>query len=365
VSIRLLIGFVLFLVSAASQTAGGEIQTLEQIADQVIAKHMAEKKIPGLSLAIVHRGQTLLAKGYGDASIEFAIASGPDTIYPISSVSKVFAGIVAVRLARQDTLDLDASIGEYLPEITDDKRAITVRHLLQHTHGLDDFYQSDEYERESGRSIDESGTEELIGWSLDRPLRFVPGENWSYSLAGYVLLGYILQQVSGDSYAALVEQEVFAPLGLQGYFGGSDTVIGGRNPILYELVDDTVVGHVVDFPRKVWPAGGLNLSVNEFAKLFIALDSGQFLNDSERQQLWRTVTLGGDSDSHYGLGWFSYISSQDRHVVGHEGGGASWVVYYPERRLAVIALSNMSGARADSLPYEIARAAFDAGLVPD
>ncbi len=61
-SIRLLIGFVLFLVSAASQIAGGEIQTLEQIADQVIAKHMAGKEIPGLSLAIVHRGQTLLAR---------------------------------------------------------------------------------------------------------------------------------------------------------------------------------------------------------------------------------------------------------------------------------------------------------------
>ena len=358
--IRVLTCFITLSVSAVTQTAGGDTLTLEQVADQVIARHMAENKIPGLSLAIVHQDQLLLAKGYGEASIEFSIAADPDTIYPISSVSKMFAGTLAMVLVRQGKLDLDASI-----DIAADKQAVTLRHLLQHTHGLDDFYQSEEYERESGRSIEESGTEELIAWSLARPLRFVPGENWSYSLAGYVLLGHIMQIVSGDTYAELVEQHVFAPLGIRGYFGGSTTVINGRNPMLYELTDDTVVGHVIDFPRKVWPAGGLNLSVREFAKLFVALDNVQFLTDADREKLWRTVTLADGSDSHYGLGWFSYVTSQNRPVVGHEGGGASWVIYYPEHELAVIALSNMSGARADSLPYEIARAAFDAGLVPD
>ena len=364
-NLRTALRVIMLMALAATRAAAAQGETLERIADRVAATHMAAKKIPGLSIAVVHRDELAFAGGYGRASIEFDLAAGPDTVYPISSVSKIFAGIVAVRLAAGGQLELDAPIGDFLPDVPADKQGITLRHLLQHTHGLDDFYLSDEFQRESGQSIDEAATEEPIRWSLNRPLRFAPGGDWSYSLAGYVLLGHILEILSGESYVTLVEQLVLAPLGMQAYFGGSETVVEGRNPVLYELEHDAVVGHVVDFDRKVWPAGGVNLSVSELAKLFIALDGEVFLSERDKQELWGTASLPGGRDSGYGLGWSSYITSQDRHVVGHEGGGASWVIYYPERRLAVIALSNMSGAKSDILPYEIARAAFDAGLIPD
>ena len=107
----------------------------------------------------------------------------------------------------------------------------------------------------------------------------------------------------------------------------------GRNPDmdLYKIIEDCV-----------------DLLINGFR------EKHQF----NRTGMWRNEDLPGGENSHYGLGWMSYVTSQDRWVVGHEGGGASWVVYYPEEDLAVIALSNMSGARADILPYEIARALF-------
>lgn len=351
------------LAGAAPAVANPE--TLGAITDRVAEKHMAEKKIPGLSIAVVHRDELLFARGYGEASIEYGVAAAPDTVYPISSVSKIFAGLVAVRLAAAGRLDLDASIAEFLPGVPPDKQGITPRHLLRHTHGLDDFYRSDDFQRESGHTIEDSATADLIRWSLDRPPKFAPGEDWSYSLAGYVMLGYLLEKLTGETYAALVGRLVLEPLGMEVEFGGSDVVISGRNPVLYELREDAVIGHVVNFSDRVWPAGGANTSATELAKLFIALDDEQFLSVPEKQELWAGVQLPDGRDSHYALGWFSYVTSQDRRVVGHEGGGASWVIYYPERRLAVIALSNMSGARADSLPYEIARAAFDAGLIPD
>jgi CubicO group peptidase (beta-lactamase class C family) len=354
---------LMMLALTAPALAGNDVAIeLETIVSEVVANHMAEKRIPGISVAIVHEDRRVFSKGYGEASIEFSLPAGAETVYPISSVSKIFAGLLAVRLSEAGLLNLDSSIAEYLDGVPTDKQAITVSHLLRHTHGLEDFYRSDDYAAETGRSIDESTTEELLGWSLGQPLRSPPGDHWNYSLAGYMLLGKVLEKAGGSSYATLVDEHVLEPLGMSGTYGGSEKVVTGRLPILYELVDGELTGHVVDFPERVWPAGGLNLSVTEMARLFAALSGDGFLDRQAKQVLWQNAALPDGNDTNYGLGWTSYVTSQDRWVVGHEGGGASWVIYYPDAELAVIALSNMSGARADSLPYEIARAAFDKGI---
>jgi CubicO group peptidase (beta-lactamase class C family) len=316
-----------------------------------------------MSVAIVQEGTILFSKGYGKASIEFDVPSTPDTVYPISSVSKMFAGLLAVRLVEVGKLNFDTTIAEFFDNVPTDKHSITVRHLLQHTHGLDDFYRSDDFEVETGKTVSESSTEDLVRWSLQRPLRFSPGDDWAYSLAGYVLLAQVLEQAGGMSYPDLVEHYVFNPIGMQGFFGGTESVLPGRNPVLYEWVDEQIAGHVVDFAPRVYAAGGLNTSVVEFAQLFVALSDEEFINKAAKQQLWHSPILAEGKPANYGLGWFSYTTSRDRWVVGHEGGGASWVIYYPDLELAVIALSNMSGARADSLPYEIAREALAAGLL--
>jgi CubicO group peptidase (beta-lactamase class C family) len=126
----------------------------ELISDDVATKHMAEKHIPGLSVAIVQNGDLVFAKGYGMSSVEFDIAATADTVYPISSVSRTFAGLLAVRLQDQGLLDLDASISAFGIDLPADKQAISVRHLLQHTHGLEDFYHSDDYVADAGKSMD-------------------------------------------------------------------------------------------------------------------------------------------------------------------------------------------------------------------
>jgi CubicO group peptidase (beta-lactamase class C family) len=352
-----IIPLVLTLLLTAS-FVDSEPVSIETIVDDVVAKHMVEKQIPGLSVAVVSDQQLVFSKGYGQASIEFDIDAAADTVYPISSVTRVFAGALAMRLVEAGLLDLDHSIADYLDDVPADKKAISVRHLLQHTHGLEDFYHSETFRKEYGKPPGETNTAELVGWSLNRPFVSAPGDVWAYGVVGYVVLAQVIETVGGDSYARLVQDYVFDALDMDATYGGSTVVVPGRNPILYELIDDEVTGHVVDFPERVWAAGGLNISVIELAKLFIALSGDDFLDQEAKQSMWRNEDLPDGENTHYGLGWMSYITSQDRWVVGHEGGGASWVIYYPEEDLAVIALSNMSGARADVLPYEIARAIF-------
>ena len=336
---------------------------LEAVVDNVVNQHMLDKRIPGMSAAIVQDGAVVFAKGYGKASLEFDVAATPDTVYPISSVTKIFAGLLAARLVEAGKLNLDASVAEYFDETPADKRPITVRNLLQHTHGLEDFYRSEDYRLETGKSVDASTAAELARWSLERPARFSPGTDWEYSLAGYVMLARVLELAGGMHYEALMERYVLEPIGIVATFGGTEAVIPGRSPVLYELVDDELSGHVVEFARIAYAAGGLNLSVTELAKLFRVLSGDDFIGRDMKQALWDNPVLASGKPANYGLGWFSYTTSRNRWVVGHEGGGASWVIYYPDLDLAVIALSNMSGARADSLPYEIARNALAEGLL--
>lgn len=356
------IPLVLILVAATTRTAANPV-SIENIVDDVVAQHMTEKRIPGMSVAVVHEGRLIFSKGYGKASIEFDVPATAGTVYSISSVSKIIAGLLAIRLANAGYLDLDESISSFVSNVPADKRSITVRQLLQHTHGLEDFYQSDAYETETGKSMKESTLEELIAWSLAQPLQHKPGAGWAYSLSGYILLARIMEGVGETSYSKLVQQYVFEPLNVIGTFGGSEVVIAGRNPVLYKLVGDDIAGHVTDFPPRVYSAGGLNISVLEMAKLFVALAGENFVDNDAKKELWHNPVLENGDSANYGLGWFTYETSKKRWVVGHEGGGASWVIYYPDSDLAVIALSNMSGARADVLPYEIARKAFAADLV--
>lgn len=358
------IPLALMLTLSASLTAANPVN-FENIVDDIVTRHMAEKQIPGMSAAIVYKGGLTFSKGYGKASVEFNVPATAHTVYPISSASKMFAGLLAIRLADAGHLDLDESISNFVSNVPADKQSISVRHLLHHTHGLEDFYQSDSYEIETGKSVKDSTTEELINWSLERPLQYSPGAGWTYSLSGYVLAARIMEDVGEMPYAKLVEQYVLEPLDMIGTFGGTEAVVAGRNQILYELVDDNIMGHVVDFPQRVYAAGGLNISVFEMAKLFVSLSGDDFIDREAKQELWHNAELTNGDSANYGLGWFSYETSKKRWVVGHEGGGASWVIYYPEHDLAVIALSNMSGARADVLPYEIAREAFAAGLASD
>ena len=354
------IGLLLLL----SLSLNAKAATLESTVHSVVERHMAEKQIPGMSVAIIEGGELVYAGAFGAASLEFDIPAAPDTVYPISSVSKVLAGLLAVRLVDEGRLNLDATLDEFFDDVPADKQGITVRHLLQHTHGLEDFYRSDQYALDTGRSAGTSTADDIARWTLDRPAEFPPGSNWQYSLTGYVLLTRVLEISGGTDYETLVKRYVLEPTGIAGGFGGSEVLVSGRNPVLYKLADDELVAHIIDFPRLTWSAGGFNTSAVELAKLFQCLSGDKFIDNDMKRELWARPALGNGKLAHYALGWFSYETSQNRWVVGHEGGGASWVIYYPDLDVAVIALSNMSGARADSLPYEIAREAMAAGLLP-
>ncbi|NVJ98706.1 MAG: beta-lactamase family protein [Alphaproteobacteria bacterium] len=339
-------------------------ETLESQIDALAAKTMAEKHIPGLAIQVIHEGRVIFDKGYGLESVERNVPITTSSVLPIASVSKVFAGTVAMQLHAEGRMDLDASIQNWFLDAPDDKAVITPRHLLSHSHGIEDYYHSKKFEAlpEEERAAMKTDDRVKLMWSLNQPLKTAPGETFSYSLVGYAMLTRIIEAVEGKAFAEVVAERVFKPLGLaSAHYGGSSVIVPGRFPLTYEWKDGGLAYHHNDFPPATYTAGGLNISVADLGRYLTALQYGGFLEASLRDEMWASYPFAKEDDRFYGLGWFSYTRRKDgRFVVGHEGGGSSWLVNLPAEGLTIVALSNMSGARADALPHEISYLVLDA-----
>ena len=332
--------------------------TLERHLDAIVTANVQEKRIPGL-VAIVQRGdEVLFEKAYGHESVALDLPARLDSVFPLASVSKTVAGVVAMRLVELGLLDLDASISDYLEGVPKDYRAVTPRHLLNHSHGLADVL-GDNPGQGLPMSDDEKGTARTRFQStFSQPLAFEPGQGWAYSLIGYEILQAVLEAASGIDYETLAAKEVLAPLGMaSARFGGSDRVITGRPAMDYIWLGDTLSYNYLNYPRETFTAAGLNASARDVMTFYRALATGKLLEPATRDEMWREVHLADGEPTYYGLGWGSFRTSRDnRWSVGHSGGGSSWTRYFPDADLTVVVLSNLNGARADKLVYDLATA---------
>jgi CubicO group peptidase (beta-lactamase class C family) len=185
---------------------------LEAFLDNLLATQMAEYHIPGAAVAVVRDGKVLLAKGYGYANLEKGIPVDPEqTVFRIGSSGKVLTWTAIMQLIEQGKLDLDADINTYLDFRIPDTypQPITLKHLLTHTPGFEETW----YET---FTFDPAAVLPPGEWLATHiPARvFPPGDTAAYSNYGAELAGYIVERVSGQSYAQYVQEHILAPLGM-------------------------------------------------------------------------------------------------------------------------------------------------------
>jgi CubicO group peptidase (beta-lactamase class C family) len=214
---------VLALMSAAcagprpgeiSTTAVEADPTLGARVDAAAADALREIAVAGFSVAVVRHSRPVLAKGYGYANLAERVPASATTIYRLASITKEFTAAAILHLTERGRLSLDDPIGDYLPDYPGDGR-ITIRQLLSHTSGLSDATVLPLLEESGGVGIDRN---ELIGLVAAQPLDSEPGSEHSYSNVGYILLGLLIERVTGTAYADYVENEILRPLGLDRTF---------------------------------------------------------------------------------------------------------------------------------------------------
>ena len=173
--------------------------------DEYMQAEMKAQQIPGVSLAVIKDGQIVLAKGYGLANVEHQVPAKAETIFQSGSMGKQFTATAVMMLMEDGKLAIDDKLNKYFPDAPEAWRNVTIRHLLTHTSGMTDYPSDFDFRRDYTE-------DELYHRAKAIPLAFQPGEKWSYSNLGYVMLGILIHKVSGKFYGDFLQERVFKPL---------------------------------------------------------------------------------------------------------------------------------------------------------
>ena len=190
--------------------------------EQVIQPYVSGKQFMG-SVLVSQEGKVLLSKGYGFANLEWEIPNTPNTKFRLGSITKQFTSASILLLEERGKLSVNDPVKKFMPDAPAAWDKVTIFHLLTHTSGIPSFTSFPDYRSREAAPIT---PEKLVEWFRDKPLDFQPGEKWSYSNSGYVLLGYLIEKISGQSYSQFVQQNIFTPLGMKdsGYDSNSAVI---------------------------------------------------------------------------------------------------------------------------------------------
>lgn len=357
---RLLCPTVLVGMGLLSPAASQEPAAPDDRVDAFIRAEMTRRQIPGLAVAVIRDGQVIEIGAYGTASVEYGTPVTTDTLFNVASVTKAFTGMGILRLVEDRTVALEDPIGRHLTDLPSGWRAVPVRRLLNHTSGLP-VIDADPY---SMRTRAQTVPAALSLLSAE-PLESGPGTKWTYNQTNYMVLGMLIEKLSGRTFTEFVAERLFNPLGVHtATFGDSRAVVPNRATIYTRFRYDTNPPQRLDdievlsyeTPVFNYPAGGLNISIREFTRWLVALDQGTAVSTQSLNELWRPATFNdgseylgaGPSWTSYGLGWTLNLGA-GHPTVGGTGGLRAGFAVYPRDRLAVVVLTNLQGAGPDSL----------------
>jgi len=323
--------------------------------EQLVQQEMEDGPIPGVSVAVEHDGQLLMARGFGFADLEHDVPVGPETVFRIGSVTKQFTALAILQLVEQGKIALDDEITRFLPDYPVQGHTVTIHHLLTHTSGIASYTGLGEKFWKVSR-LDLSH-QELLDLFANEPFDFAPGEKWSYSNSGYYLLGMIIEAVSGESYADYVHNHIFEPLGMVDTMYCDPVAIVPHRARGYATKDGEVVNAEPLSMTSPGAAGALCSTPLDLLTWQRALDDNTLISAASRKQMLTEAKLndGSGTGYAYGLG----IGELDGHLkVAHGGGINGFAVAFdtfPDDHLVVVAFSNIGTTRSDRIADNIAR----------
>ncbi len=352
---------ILLLVVAASCRASGPVPTgTDPYAriDRYVQQEADASRIPGVAIAIVQGGGVHL-RGFGQDGHGRPIT--PATPFPIGSLTKSFTALAVRQLSEAGALGLDDPVQRHVPWFRvadgDASSRITVRHLLNQTSG---------FSRASGIAplLDDTGTtlEDFVRGLASTPLNRPVGESYEYSNLNFVVLGLLVQTITGQSWGAYIERQVFAPLGMTNSFTTFDAAERSGMTSLHRYWFGVPVRSPVRYQPELAPTGYLVASVEDMARYLAAyLRRGQapatrMLSEAGIEAMLTPATnevtvplVSQPFTARYGEGWFvgPFGAARDaRWHLGELPAFVAWMVLLPESSQGVVVLSNIGSQMA-------------------
>jgi D-alanyl-D-alanine carboxypeptidase len=336
VAVFLAVGFIVAPLAALAVAAA---PAATDPVDDYVRAQMARRKIPGLALAVVQRGQAVKLQGYGLASVELDAPVTPDTVFELASVTKQFTAAAIVKLVEEGKVGLDDPVSKYLQGTPPIWSAITIRHLLTHTAGLAKLSEGFGALWRDGVRLNYT-TAQMFDAATKDPISFAPGAGWQYSDVGFFLLGMVIEKASGQPYAAFFADRFFTPLGM-----GSTSVVDQQAIVKHRAPGYTLRNGKLIRIRRDWQFEltshyGVLSSVRDLVKWDAALDGDRVLSRQSRTAMWTPVRLDDGSRRQYGFGW-GVTDRRGHRLIEHTGITGTQFSRFPDDSLTVIVLTNL------------------------
>ena len=338
-------GWMLTLVLAAGMASG---QT--RVSREDLVRYMEGELIPGMTVTVMRNGRLVEQYGLGYADLENKVRMHPDAVLEVGSVTKMYFAALILRLVEQGKLNLDAPIGQYLPDLPESHRPLTLRRLLNHTSGAFEYL---------GGIADfrrDYSDRELMEVFLKRPLDYAPGEAWSYSNGGYLLAGQVAAKVTGKGWRELLQAEVIDRLGLKETWIQQVPRLIPRRTRGYALTARGQTNAEPIRPSTGNTAGSILATGRDVARWAEAWFEGRIARSDIQREAFVPAQLARGRTFNYGLGWF--LDDLGPYKVAEHGGntfGYSASLYtVPSERLTVVILTNAAGKNLSGLSARIA-----------
>jgi CubicO group peptidase (beta-lactamase class C family) len=327
----------------------------EQELDAILQDYISPAG-PGISLLVGRDKEVIVNKGYGLADVEGGVPMAGDSRTVIGSVTKQFTATAIMMLKHRGLLRYDEPIGRFFPDFPEYRNRVTVRHLLHHTSGVPE-YLTEEFWKESadGRYPDLRSVFELIKTKGD--LEFEPGARWRYCNSGYVMLGDIVEQLSGQSFAAFVQANILDPLGMTDSLVGEGAERVPRMAIGYEYKTKTEFSPAPwHFIVVGWADGNIISSARDLFTWGQYLHTDKLLPYAVGAEAFVPCRPLDPSFTRYGFGHTITERRGVREI--HHGGGTlgytTWFTRFPDERLTIAMLSNAAGVENTEIAGKIA-----------
>jgi len=336
-----------------TKPAAPDIQAL----DSFIAGELKAKGLVGLSVALMIDGKTVLAKGYGLSALDGTPAT-PETPFAIGSITKQFTCACILKLAEAGKLSVDDKVAKYYPGLT---RAgdITILDLMNHVSGYPDYYPLDFVDR---RMLKEIAPDEVIREYAGRKLDFEPGTQYSYSNTGFIILGRIIEKVSGQPIGKFLSDQILKPLGLNHTLYEPDPNQAGiaRGYTTFALSEPEAA--VPEAKGWIAAAGAIYSTGSDLAAWDLALVTGKVLSPSSYALMTTPRQLTDGQISFYGCG-LSWSVRDNRTVLSHGGAVSGFVALnttVPSTRSAAVLLSNFDSSEVNAIFNKLVEAVLPA-----
>jgi CubicO group peptidase (beta-lactamase class C family) len=306
------------------------------------------------SVVVARKGEVLLKKGVGMANAEKETRITPSTKFMIGSITKTFTAAAVMQLEERGLLSLNDPVTKHIPDYPDEAgEKITIHHLLSHTSGIPDIAANALHLGDTTKS---RAPRDLIRLFQDEPLEFEPGENSRYSSSGYVLLGLIIEKVSGQTYYDYVRDHIFSSLNMNasGYCEDYHNHPGFAAGYI-EASDGSLVSAPYIHPSLGYAAGGLYSTVEDMLKWDQALYSTKILSRSSLEKMLDPVKQT------YGYGWM-VMETWGRKDICHGGGTPgfnAWIERWVDDEVFTAVFSNNAWAPAGEIGRTLAAILFN------